>query len=268
MSRARVSDCIESLVPLSEFRSVGKAVSASREVRAETVDASVSVPRAWGDRFAGRRGDTAGLGCDGDSARLDWMAAFKPTASMVGAFSINTELGFTERASRWMNAPFCEPDSIEMIDGVEVVVARFRWTRVGLGTSFWTVSGRVFAEGSAPLVSEVRAIVDGVESTEDRPVANGELEFCFEALSLKSPPNAGDKSVVKLARAPVPGSRMRLRNASLLLAGRTDAPATGDAPRSCDCATARRAASRTSLEIESLPNDGSEAVADRDVGND
>ena len=107
MSRARVSDCIESLVPLSEFRSVGKPVSASREVRAETVDASVSVPRAWGDRFAGRRGDTAGLGCDGDSARFDWMAAFKPTASMV--------------------------------------VARFRWTRVGLGTSFWTVSNGVFA---------------------------------------------------------------------------------------------------------------------------
>ena len=62
------------------------------------------------------------------------------------AFSVNTELGFTERASRWINAPFCEPDSIEMIDGVEVVVARFRWTRVGLGTSFWTVSDGVFAE--------------------------------------------------------------------------------------------------------------------------
>ncbi len=42
------------------------------------------------------------------------------------AFSVNTELGFTERVSRWMNAPFCEPDSIERIDGVGGVVARFR----------------------------------------------------------------------------------------------------------------------------------------------
>ena len=58
----------------------------------------------------------------------------------AGTFSINSELGFAERASRWINAPFCEPDSIEMIDGVGVVVARFRWTRVGLGISFWTVS--------------------------------------------------------------------------------------------------------------------------------
>ena len=208
-------------------------------------------------------------------ARLRWTRVGSETrfpavsdGLFAGAVSINSELGFTERVSRWMNAPFCEPDSTGMIDGVGAVVARLRWTRVGSETPFWTVSGRVFAEGSAPLVSEVRAIVDGVGSTEDRPVDKGELGFCFEALSLKRPPNEGAKSVVKLARAPVPGSRMRLRNASLLLAGRTDAPATGDAPRSCDCATARRAASRTSLEIKSLPIDGSEAVADRDVGND
>ena len=330
MSRARVSDCIESLVPLSEFRSVGKPVSASREVRAETVDASVSVPRAWGDRFAGRRGDAAGLGCDGDSARFDWMAAFKPTASMVGAFSINSELGFTERASRWMNAPFCEPDSIEMIDGVEVVVARFRWTRVGLGTSFWTVSDGVFAGAfsvntelgfterasrwmNAPfcepdstcVIDGVGAVVatfrwtpvglgtrfaaisrwllaegspllgsgvgDGVDATgrkEDRLDADGIPELGLKALSLKRSPKGGAKSVVKLGRVSIPGSRIRLRKASLLLAGRTDATATCEVPRICDSATARRAASRTSLAIGSLPIDGWEAVAEREVGND
>ena len=194
-----------------------------------------------------------------------------PTVSdgmFAEAFSINCELGLAERAPRWMTSPFFEPDSTGRIDGVGAVVARFRWTPVGSETPFWTVSSRVFAEGSAPLVSEVRAIVDDVGSTEDRPVAKGELGFCFESLSLKRPPNEGAKSVVKLGRAPVPGSRMRLRKASLLLAGRRDATATCEVPRSCDCATARRAASRTSLEIKSMPIDGSEAVADRDVGND
>jgi hypothetical protein len=441
-------------VPFARTKGVGELLSASTEVRAATVDATESIPLAWGDRFAGRREGPDGLGGDCDSARLDWLAALESVASTVDgfslnpgfglaerasrwmtspffepdstgridgvgavvatfrwtpvgsetrlpavsdglfaeafsincelglaerasrwmtspfcepdstgridgvgavvttfrwtpvgsetrlpavsdglfaeAFSINCELGLAERASRWNNAPFCEPDSTGRIDGVGAVVATFRWTpvgsearfatvsdglfaevfsincelglaerasrwiispfcepdstgridgvgavvatfrwtRVGSETPFWTVSSRVFAEGSAPLVSEVRAIVDGVGSTEDRPVAKGEPGFCFEALSLKRPPNEGAKSVVKLGRAPVPGSRMRLRNASLLLAGRTDTPATGDVPRSCDCATARRAASRTSLEIKSMPIDGSEAVADRDVGND
>jgi hypothetical protein len=62
------------------------------------------------------------------------------------AFSINCELGFTKRASRWITSPFCEPDSTGRIDGVGVVVARFRWTPVRLGTSFWTVSDGLFAE--------------------------------------------------------------------------------------------------------------------------
>jgi hypothetical protein len=62
------------------------------------------------------------------------------------AFSINCELRFTERASRWMNTPFCEPDSACVIDGVGAVVARFRWAPVRLGTSFWTVSDGLFAE--------------------------------------------------------------------------------------------------------------------------
>jgi hypothetical protein len=47
-----------------------------------------------------------------------------------------------------------------------------------------------------------------------------------------------------------------------------DATATGEAPRICDSATARRAASRTPLEIGSLPIDGWEAVAEREAGND
>ena len=186
----------------------------------------------------------------------------------AGAFSINSELGFTERASRWMNAPFCEPDSIEMIDGVEVVVARFRWTRVGLGTSFCTVSNGVFAEGSAPLDSEIRDGVDGDGRKGDRLDADGVPELGLKALSLKRSPKGGAKSVVKLGRVSIPGSRIRLRKASLLLAGRTDATATCEVPRICDSATARRAASRTSLAIGSLPIDGWEAVAEREVGND
>ena len=267
-SRPRESKRIRSSVSFARTKGVGELLSASTEVRAATVDATESIPLAWGDRFAGRREGLDGLGGDCDSARLDWLAALESVASTVDGFSLNPGFGLAERASRWMTSPFFEPDSTGRIDGVGAVVARFRWARVGSETPFWTVSSRVFAEGSAPLVSEVRAIVDGVGSTEDRPVAKGELGFCFESLSLKRPPNEGAKSVVKLGRAPVPGSRMRLRNASLLLAGRTDTPATGDVPRSCDCATARRAASRTSLEIKSMPIDGSEAVADRDVGND
>jgi hypothetical protein len=184
------------------------------------------------------------------------------------AFSVNTELGFTERASRWMNAPFCEPDSAFVIDGVGVVVARFCWAPVGTKIRLAAISRWLLAEGSPLLGSGVGDGVDVTGRKGDRLAADEDPGFGLEVESLKRSPKGGAKSVVKLGRAPVPGSRMRLRKASLLLAGRTDATATCEEPRICDSATARRAASRTPLAIGSLPIDGWEAVAEREVGND
>ncbi len=167
-----------------------------------------------------------------------------------------------------MNAPFCEPDSIEMIDGVGVVVATFRWTPVGTEIRFAAISRWLRAEGSPLLGSGVGDGVDATGRKGDRLAADGDPGFGLDVESLKRSPKGGAKSVVKLGRVSVPGSRIRLRKASLLLAGRTDATATCEVPRICDSATARRAASRTPLAIGSLPIDGWEAVAEREVGND
>jgi hypothetical protein len=133
-------------VPFSRIKGAGELLSASAEVRAETVEATGSISLAWGDRFAGRREGLDGLGGDCDSARLDWLAALESVASTVDGFSLNPGFGLAERASRWITSPFCEPDSAGRIDGVGVVVARLRCTPVGFGTSFLTVSDGLFAE--------------------------------------------------------------------------------------------------------------------------
>ena len=167
-----------------------------------------------------------------------------------------------------MNTPFCEPDSTGRTDDAAVAVATFRCTPVGSETRLAAVSRWLLAEGSPLLASGVGDGVDATGRKGDRLAADGDPGFGLEVESLKRSPKEGAKSVVKLGRVSTPGSRMRLRKASLLLAGRTDATATGEAPRICDCATARRAASRTPLAIGSLPIDGWEAVAEREVGND
>ena len=167
-----------------------------------------------------------------------------------------------------MNAPFCEPDSTGRTDDAAVAVATFRWTPVGTKTRLAAISLWLLAEGSPLLASGFGDGVDATGRKGDRLAADGDPGFGLEVESLKRSPKGGAKSVVKLGRVSTPGSRMRLRKASLLLAGRTDATATGEAPRICDCATARRAASRTPLAIGSLPIDGWEAVAEREVGND
>ena len=89
----------------------------------------------------------------------------------------------------------------------------------------------MFAESSAPLGSEVRDGVDDDGKKDDKLDADGVPEFGLKSLSLKRSPKGGAESVVKLGKVPSPGSRMRLRKASLLLAGRTVAPETGGVPR-------------------------------------
>ena len=145
-SRPRESKRIRSSVPFARTKGVGELLSASTEVRAATVDATESIPLAWGDRFAGRREGPDGLGGDCDSARLDWLAALESVASTVDGFSLNPGFGLAERASRWMTSPFFEPDSTGRIDGVGAVVATFRWTPVGSETRLPTVSDGMFAE--------------------------------------------------------------------------------------------------------------------------
>ena len=54
-SRPRESKRIRSSVPFSRIKGAGELLSASAEVRAETVEATGSISLAWGDRFAGRR---------------------------------------------------------------------------------------------------------------------------------------------------------------------------------------------------------------------